>query len=120
MSVDLLDRHEVADGVHHAAELGAVLLDNHVVDLLEAERTQGVAVVLLAADVRLLLRDLELRHYAPAPARARSRAAGATSSRGRPRRAAISSGRWRPLRAATVACTMLIALSEPRDFDRMS
>ena len=41
-------------------------------------------------------------------------AAGATSSTGRPRRAAISSGRTRPLSAATVACTMLIGLDEPR------
>src|SRR5919107_517973 len=106
---------------HHAAELGSVLLCDHVVDPLETKRTQRVTVVLLAADVGLDLRDLELRHdYAPAPARARSRAAGATSSSGRPRRAAISSGRCRPFRASTVACTMLIALSEPSDFDRMS
>src|SRR3954466_361204 len=101
---------------HHAAELGAVLLDDHVTQALEAQGTQGVTVVLLAADVGLDLRNLELRHdYAPAPARGRRRAAGAAPWSGRARRAAASSGRCRPLRAATVACTMLIALSEPSD-----
>src|ERR687890_2737202 len=100
---------------HHAAELGAVLLCDHVVDPLETKRTQRVTVVLLAADVGLDLRDLELRHdYAPAPARARSRAAGATSSSGRPRRAAISSGRCRSFSACIVACTMLIGFEDPR------
>src|SRR6476469_9718952 len=42
------------------------------------------------------------------------------SSSGRPRRAATSSGRTRPFSAATVACTILIGLSEPRDFDNTS
>src|SRR5690348_18118441 len=46
MSVDLLDRHEVTDGVDHAPDLGAVLLDDHVTDPLEAQRAQGVALVL--------------------------------------------------------------------------
>src|SRR5699024_2984149 len=60
------------------------------------------------------------RIYAPCPARARSIPAGATSSIGRPRRAATSSGRCRPLSAATVACTTLMALSDPSDLHRMS
>ena len=47
-------------------------------------------------------------------------AAGATSSIGRPRLAAISSGRLRPFSAATVACTTLIGLEEPRDRDSTS
>src|SRR2546430_17676480 len=84
----------------HAAELGAVLLDDLRVDALETKGAQGVTVVLLAADLGLDLRNLELRHdYAPAPARARSRAAGATSSSGRPRRAAFFSGSRKPIMA---------------------
>src|SRR5690242_13158106 len=62
MSVDLLDRHQVTDGVDHAADLRAVLLDDHVADPLETERAQGLALVGLAADRGLLLLDLELRH----------------------------------------------------------
>ncbi len=42
-------------------------------------------------------------------------AAGATSSTGRPRRLATASGSSRLCSAATVACTTLIALSEPKD-----
>src|SRR5260370_38076728 len=118
MSVDLLDGHEVTDGVDHAAELRQGFLDDRVVDPLEAERPEGVPVVLLRADLRTGLGDLQTGHVSqlPTPARARRRAAGATSSSGSPRRAATSSGRMRPFRAATVAWTMWIGLSEPSDF----
>src|SRR5690349_21781586 len=116
MSVDLLDRHQVTDGVDHPPDLGAVLLDDHVADPLQAERAQRVALVLLAADRGLGLLDLEgSSHQDVTSARALSSAAGATSSTGRPRRAATASGSSRPLRASTVACTMLIWFDEPSD-----
>src|ERR687897_1838985 len=121
MSVDLLDRDEMRHRVDHPADLGAVLLDDHVTEPLEAQAAQRVALVLLAADLRADLTDLQpLAHQEPVPARARSRDAGATSSSGSPRRAATASGRSRPCRAATVACTMLIGLDEPSDLDSTS
>src|SRR5699024_10499453 len=92
-----------------------------VPDPLEPEGAQAVTLVLLGSDRAADLGDFELCHrHAPCPARARSIAAGATSSIGRPRDAATSSGRRRPLSAATVACTTLIALSLPSDLDRTS
>src|SRR4051812_26087025 len=129
MSVHFLDRHEVTDGVDHAADLGTVLLDDHVTDPLEAERAQGLALVGLAADRRALLLDLELSHQdvtsaagtaAGCSARALRSAAGATSSTGRPRRAATASGCSSMRSAATVAWTMLIWLDDPSDLLRMS
>src|SRR4051794_15380012 len=117
MSVDLLDRHQVTDGVDHAPDLGAVLLDDHVADPLEAERAQGLALVGLAADRRALLLDLELSHQddtsagaAGCSARALRSAAGATASTGRPRRAATASGCSSMRSASTDAWTMLIWL----------
>src|SRR3954451_14218375 len=121
MSVDLLVRHEVRDRRDHAADLGTVLLDDDVTDALQTQRAQGLPLVLLATDRGPRLGHLEAGHQAPAPAaRARSIAAGATCSSGRPRRAATASGRSRPFSAATVACTMLIALSDPSDLLRTS
>src|SRR5512135_1509526 len=107
---------------NHSPHLGAVLADRAVVDPPQAERAQCRPLVVGAADRRPDLGHLEPGHQeAPAPAaRARSIAGGATSSSGSPRRAAISSGRIRPRRAATVACTMLIGLAEPSDFDSTS
>src|SRR5437763_5713795 len=100
MSVLLLDGHQVAHRRDHAAELGLVLLDHDVADPLEPERSQAGPLGAGAADGRPLLPDLQPCHesslpaqLAPAAARARSMAAGATSSSGRPRLAAISSGR---------------------------
>src|SRR5664280_1951792 len=84
-SVHFLERDQVSDRRDHAPDLGAVLLDDGVRDPLEPKRTQRLPLVLLPADARADLRDLEARHHAPAPARARSMAAGATSSIGRPR-----------------------------------
>src|SRR5688500_18344349 len=113
MSVDLLDRHQVAHGLDHAPDLRAVLLDDHVADSLEPQAAQGLALVGLAADAGTLLLDLQLRHQ-PATscetpsgtsARALSRAAGATSSTGRPRREATASGCSSIRSASTVAWT---------------
>src|SRR5687768_3516732 len=125
LSVNFRDRHEVTHGVDHAPDLGAVLLDDHVTDPLEAERAQGVALVRLAADGGLRLLDLQARHHcAPAAcafaasmpsALALSNARGAMSSTAMPRRAATASGSSRERRAAIVACTMLIWFEEPSD-----
>src|SRR3954447_4478490 len=123
MSVHFLDRHEVTDGVDHAPDLGAVLLDDHVADPLQAQGAQGLALVGLAADGRALLLDLELCHQdvtsaaatAGCSARARSSAAGATCSTVSPRRAATASGCSSMRSASTVAWTMLIWLDEPSD-----
>src|SRR5690606_11477998 len=100
---------------NHAADLGTIFLDDDVADPLQTQRAQGLSLVLLAADQGARLGHLEPCHQAPAPARARSMAAGATCSSGSPRRAATDSGRSSPFSAATVACTMLIGLSEPSD-----
>src|SRR4051794_20464046 len=112
----------MGDGRDHAPDLRAVFLDDGVVHPLQTQGAQRLLLVLLVADARLGLGDLQPGHdgHDPWPARARSMPAGATSSSGRPRRAATSSGRTSIFRAATVACTMLIGLSEPRDFDRTS
>src|SRR5690348_9035468 len=124
MSLDLLDRHEVTDGLDHATDLRAVLLDDHVADPLETERAQGLALVRLAADRALELLDLELSHQGATPsgasACALSSAAGATCSTGRPRRAATVSGCSSMRSASTVAWTMLIWLDEPSDLLRTS
>src|SRR4051794_41981559 len=85
MSVHLLDRDEATDGADHAPDLGPGLLHHHVADPLEAERTQRVPLVGLAADLRLRLRDLQPAHHALTPARALSSAAGGTASNSRPR-----------------------------------
>src|SRR6059036_2203524 len=115
MSVHLFDGDQVPDRLEHASDLGTVLLDDHVADALETKRPEGVPVVLLAADRRPLLLDLEPCHHAVASARAFSRAAGATSSTASPRRAATASGASRERSASTVACTMLIWFEEPSD-----
>src|SRR6186997_370716 len=108
MSVHLFDDDQVPDRLEHPTDLGTVLLDDDVADALETKRPEGVPLVLLAADRRPLLLDLEACHYWATSARARSRAAGATSSTGRPRRAATASGSSSERSASTVACTMLI------------
>src|SRR6476659_8856437 len=115
MSADLLDGHEVPHGMHHAADLGTVLLLDLVTDALEPQRAQGVPLVLLAADRGLGLPYLERAHQLVASAPALSSAAGATSSTGRPRRVATACGSSSDFSASTVACTMLIWLDEPSD-----
>src|SRR3954453_15990256 len=92
MSVHLFDGDQMPDRLEHATDLGAVLLDDHVADALETKRAEGVPLVLLAADRRTLLLDLEPRRHDDTSARAFSSAAGATSSTDRPRRAATASG----------------------------
>src|SRR5829696_9371567 len=62
LSSDFFDPHEVRHRCDHPADLGTVLLDDRVVDALEPERTQRLALILLAADPRLDLGDLELCH----------------------------------------------------------
>src|SRR6185295_11597069 len=120
MSVHLLDGDHVSDRRDHPPDLGAVLLHHDVTDPLEAERAQRVPLVAQPADRRADLGDPEPTHQPPTPARARSSAAGATSSSGSPRRSATASGRSSIFSARTVACTMLIALSEPSDLLRTS
>src|SRR5699024_6852314 len=119
-SLSRRDGHRVGDRADHAPELRAVLLDDGVADPLQAQAAHRLTVHVLGTDGRPHLGHLQTGHHAPAfwaraAARTRSMSAGATSSTALPRRAATASGCSRPLRAATVACTMLIALSEPSD-----
>src|SRR3954453_17943960 len=122
--LDLLDRHQVTDGLDHAPDLRAVLLHDHVADALETERAQSLALVDLAADGALALLDLQLCHQratsSGVSACAFSRAAGATCSTGRPRRAATAWGSSSIRSASTVALRMLIWLDEPSDLLRTS
>src|SRR5690606_15008784 len=62
MSVDLLDGDQVRHRPDHAAHLGAVLADQALPDLLQAEGAQRVTLVLLLADHGLLLRDPQVAH----------------------------------------------------------
>src|ERR687894_328488 len=86
---DFFDAHEVRHRRDHPADLGTVLLHDRVVDPLQAQGTQRLALVLLAPDARLDLGDLELCHlrlpdpHAPAASRPARRPRGA--DRGGPR-----------------------------------
>src|SRR5690606_20735888 len=121
LSVDLLDHDELGHLRQHAPDLRAVLLNHLVVQALQTKGPQGVPLVLLTADRRPDLADLEpAGHQALTSARARSILAGATCSTGRPRRAATCSGDSSIFSAATVAWTTLIGLDEPNDLDRTS
>src|SRR5258708_1865766 len=133
MSVDLLDRDQVAHRLDHASDLRPVRLHDHVADPPQAQRAQRVPLHLRAADPRLDLGHPYFCHCCsrspvPAPAaavaaaaaRALSMAPGATGSIGRPRRAAISSGRFRLFSAATVAWITLIGFDDPRERDSTS
>src|SRR5258706_12020157 len=69
MSVDLLDRDQVAHRLDHATDLRPVRLHDHVADPPQAQRAQRVPLHLRAADPRLDLGDLYLCHdRSPAPA----------------------------------------------------
>ena len=57
--VDLLDGDQVRHRVDHAADLGTVLLDDDVVEALETQRAQRLALVALAADAGTDLGDLQ-------------------------------------------------------------
>src|SRR5262245_10279080 len=103
MSVNLLHGDQVRDRGQHATDLRPILLDDHVADPLEPERAQRLTLVLVPADARPDLLDLEsCRHHCVTSARARSRAAGVTCSTVSPRRAATVSGSTSILSAATV------------------
>src|SRR4051794_41890786 len=104
------------DGVDHAPDLRAVLLDDGVMHPLETEGAQRLLLVLLVADARLGLGDLQASHggQLPCPARARSMPAGATSSRGRPRRAATCSRRASGLNAAPGPGAVVFGVFRPR------
>src|SRR3954454_17516445 len=64
-SLNFFDGDQVRHRRDHAADLGTVLLHDRVVDPLQPEGTQRLALVLLAADRRLDLGDLELCHLRP-------------------------------------------------------
>src|SRR5438445_4133231 len=121
----------------HPADLGAVVLQHRLVQPVDAERPDCGLLVFRPVDGAPDLGDLQLRCHYPAasssPASARltamavlacstasSIARGAISFRSRPRAAAMSSGRFSPRSAAMTAFTMLMGLSDPNDFDRMS
>src|SRR4051794_32862508 len=102
--LDLLDPDEVRHRLDHAPDLGAVLLDDHVADPLQAERTQRLALVVLRPDLGPDLGDLEACHLRP-PLRPawrasrpepRPRPAGRAARRRPPAtRAASARPRWR-------------------------
>src|SRR6187431_534952 len=83
--VDLLNLHEVGDGLDVTARLRVVGTDDGVADPLKTEAAQRVTLVLLLAHLGLRLCDLQSSgHQAPtfaaaaASASARTRRAGAT------------------------------------------
>src|SRR5829696_3324062 len=65
LSSDFFDAHEVRHRRDHPADLGTVLLYDRVVEPLQAERPQRLALVPLAPDGRPDLGDLDLRHLTP-------------------------------------------------------
>ena len=83
----LLDLHEVADAVDHAARLRRVLDLDRVADAAQAERAQRVELALVGAVLRLDLGDLQRRSRRRPPARRRRLgSASAASARRRRRR----------------------------------
>src|SRR5829696_3624256 len=80
---NFFDAHEVRHRRDHPADLGTVLLHDRVVDPLQTERTQRLALVRLGTDPGLDLGDLDLCHLRlPGP-----RAPGAWRPGRRPRAA---------------------------------
>src|SRR4051812_48394547 len=81
--------HEVRHRSDHPADLGTVLLDDRVVDPLEAQGPQRLPLVGLRADRRPDLGDLQLRHLRPpdprAPAASRPGRRPRAADRGAPR-----------------------------------
>src|SRR5512132_404961 len=116
MSVDLLHGHQMRDRLDHAANLRPIVANRLVADPLQTQGPQRVPLVLLAPNRAPHLANLQLCHDEPAVSRARSSAAGATSSTALPRRLATDSGCSRLCSAATVACTTLMAFVEPSGF----
>src|SRR3954452_10502663 len=88
-SADLFDGDQVRHRRDHPADLGTVLLDDRVVDPLEAQRAQRLPLVGLGADRRPDLGDLDLRHVRPpdphGPAASRRGRRPPAADRGGPR-----------------------------------
>src|SRR3712207_4258449 len=88
-SADLFDGDQVRHRRDHPADLGTVLLDDRVVDPLQAQGAQRLPLVGLGADRRPDLGDLQLRHLRPpgprAPAAWRRERRPRAADRGGPR-----------------------------------
>src|SRR3954469_1286288 len=139
-SFSVIDPHQVADAVEHAARLRAVLDLDRVADPAQPERAQRVELLLVRAVLALDLRHLHDAGASSASAAAvvplvGASAAGAPSSVSvaarspprprtwlidRPRSSATSSGVRRDCRPWTVAFTRLMGFCEPSDLLRMS
>src|SRR5258708_39542825 len=87
-SLCFLDPDEVADFVHHAAQLRAVFMLHRLVQTAEAERLDGPLLVGLLPDHAADVGDLQSRHGQPAGSStgASATAAAATGSGFFPRR----------------------------------
>src|ERR1043165_2504115 len=95
----LRHRHHMPDGADHAADLGAVLELDRLVDLVETEPLQRRPLIVGAADGGARLRDLDLRHHAYSTTASAS--ADASAGLATPSRRAIRSAILRPRRWAT-------------------
>src|SRR3954464_8930503 len=132
----VIDPHQVADAVQHAARLRGVLNLDRVADAAQPERAQRVELLLVRP---VLAFDLRHLHDAGASSAASvvpfDSPAGPASSVSvaarspprprtwlidRPRSSATSSGVRRDWSPATVALTRLIGFCEPSDLLRMS
>src|SRR3954453_18037258 len=132
----VIDPHQVADAVQHAARLRGVLDVDRVADAAQPQRAQRVELLLVRA---VLAFDLRHLHDAGASSAASvvpfDSPVGAPSSVSvaarspprpstwlidRPRSSATSSGVRRDCRPWTVAFTRLIGFCEPSDLLRMS
>src|SRR3954451_6657791 len=137
----VIDPHQVADAVQHAARLRGVLDLDRVADAAQPERAQRVELLLVRAVLALDLRHLHdagassAASVVPFAAPPSASPAGAPSSVSvaarsppspstwlieRPRSSATSSGVRRDCSPATVAFTRLMGFCEPSDLLRMS
>src|SRR5829696_5474300 len=121
----ILDPHQVAHLVQHAAGLRRVLDLDRVADPPQPERAQRRELALVRAVARPRLGDLQRAHASTGSASMVSVGASSVVSPStwlmdRPRRSATSSGVRRPCSPATVAFTRLIGFWEPRLLERMS
>src|SRR6185295_5774273 len=133
----LIDLHQVAHAMQHAACLRGVLDLDGVVDLAQPQRAQGVDLLAVGSVAALDLRHLHAGSSSTAtcassaasvvpltPASVSAACFSPPSPRtpliDRPRSSATSSGVRRPCRPATVALTRLIGFCEPSDLERMS
>src|SRR5690606_21267710 len=95
--VDVLEDRQARHHGDHAPDLGLVLLDDDLTDTTEAQRTQRLALALVAPDLRADLRDLQSRHVSspPLPRRPR-RGPPHEPSASPPGRRAQAAGRGEP------------------------